>query len=125
MSRLEEIKDILNSPGEVFFGSISDEGVVSQDVVDAEPYFKWLIEEIDNQAQKAEELQAKVDELEADKKRLEDLVRYNNLPAMNSMYKEIEQYRQALEDIRNKAKEDYFKTDIYIIASEALKGVEG
>src|SRR5699024_2589931 len=43
--RLEEIKYILNSPGEVFFGSISEDGVVSQDVADAEPYFKWLIEQ--------------------------------------------------------------------------------
>ena len=43
--RLEEVKDILKSPGEVFFGSISEDGVVSQDVADAEPYFKWLIEQ--------------------------------------------------------------------------------
>src|SRR5699024_6907811 len=42
--RLEEIKEILKCPGEVFFGSISEDGVVSQDVADAEPYFKWLIE---------------------------------------------------------------------------------
>src|SRR5699024_11963913 len=51
--RLEDVKDILKSPGEVFFGSISEDGIVSQDVADAEPYFKWLIE----QAERAEGLE--------------------------------------------------------------------
>lgn len=46
--RLEEIKYILESLGEVFFGNISSEGIVSQDVADAEPYFLWMVKRIDD-----------------------------------------------------------------------------
>ena|SRR5699024_3259284 len=61
--RLEDVKDILKSPGEVFFGSISEDGVVSQDVADAEPYFKWLIEQAEKNITCQEVLELQKDAL--------------------------------------------------------------
>lgn len=85
--RLELIKDILDSPGEVFFGSISDDGVVSQDVTDAEPYFKWLVE--------------RVQELEGAIKG--SAVITNIASARNKeLEEENKRYREAIESVKNK-----------------------
>ena len=48
--RLLKIKATEQAPGKIFYGEISDNGVVSQDVTDASGDFKWLIK----QAEKVE-----------------------------------------------------------------------
>lgn len=40
------------------------------------------------------------------------------------LWEQNQRYKQALEDIRNNAREDFFKTDILIIATEALEANE-
>jgi len=40
------IKIIFEAPGEILYGEISSEGVVSQNVADASEDFKWLIERV-------------------------------------------------------------------------------
>jgi hypothetical protein len=47
LDQLEVIKSILRTPGEVFYGSISEDGIVSQDIADAEPDIKWLVAEVE------------------------------------------------------------------------------
>src|SRR5699024_3143524 len=85
--RLEEIKYILNSPGEVFFGSISEDGVVSQDVADAEPYFNWLIE----QAERVQEL--------------EDIIYQDARQGMiEDLYEENKRYRETIKSVRSEIK---------------------
>jgi|SRR5699024_10243765 len=108
--RLEEIKYILNSPGEVFFGSISEDGVVSQDVADAEPYFNWLIE----QAQRVQEL--------------EDIIYQDERQGMiEDLYEENKRYREALE-LLNKVsasdmKDEQFTSSHFVldITGDALR----
>lgn len=46
------------------------------------------------------------------------------LRKIDSLEKQNKRYRETLEDIINKAKGDFFKTDIYITASEALEDEE-
>src|SRR5699024_3626858 len=107
--RLEEVKDILKSPGEVFFGSISEDGVVSQDVADAEPYFKWLIE----QAAKNMTCQEVLD-LQKD--------------AFKGLLEQKKRYREALQMLNRVAKadiEDSIGTNsqfVLDITADALKG---
>lgn len=43
---------------------------------------------------------------------------------INKLLEQNKHYREALQEIKNKAKGDYFKTDIYILADEALEGEE-
>ncbi|WP_405103113.1 hypothetical protein [Oceanobacillus sp. FSL H7-0719] len=44
------------------------------------------------------------------------------LERIEELEKDNKRYREALQEIKNKAKDDYFKTDIYILADEALEG---
>ncbi|WP_373894436.1 hypothetical protein [Virgibacillus sp. CBA3643] len=114
--KLEVIKDILNSPGHVFFGSISDEGEVSQDVADAEPYFKWLVSRV-------EELENEIENLKSD---------YKNANHFQNLFEQQnKRYKQALEEIENDINgnaegldaESYLK-EAKEIAHEALEGSE-
>lgn len=81
--QLELIKDILDSPGEVFFGSISDDGVVSQDVTDAEPYFKWLVERVQELEKDSAEWETETYIQDVKNKRLEQ---------QNKRYREAYEY---------------------------------
>ena len=83
--RLEEVKDILKSPGEVFFGSISEDGVVSQDVADAEPYFKWLIEQAEKNITCQEVLELQKD-------------------ALKGLLEQNKRYREAIKSVRSEIK---------------------
>ena len=45
----------------------------------------------------------------------------NKAKRADFLEKENKRYREVLQEIKNKAKDDYFKTDIYILADEALE----
>ena len=83
--RLEEIKNILNSPGEVFFGSVSKNGEVSQDVVDAEPYFNYLIERTEG--------------AERQKEYFRRIMIEQMIPERDILRRQNKRYREALEQI--------------------------
>lgn len=44
--RFNQIKILFETPGEIYYGEISSEGAVSQDVTDASDDFKWLINRV-------------------------------------------------------------------------------
>ncbi len=59
--RLEEIRWTLAAPGEVFYGSVSESGHVSQRVVDAKEDMKFMLEAIDTLIGYADNLETTLD----------------------------------------------------------------
>ncbi|MGG3278815.1 hypothetical protein [Paenibacillus solani] len=55
--RLQEIKAIAEAPGETFYGSITKEGIVLQDVADASEDFEWLIGQVETEKERADKLE--------------------------------------------------------------------
>lgn len=102
--RLEEIKKMISSQK----GFVKELGAHDA---------RWFIQ----QAERA-------DELERENKRLSELaMKYaDEADILDRLHAEedrkVRRYKQALEEIRKITVQDYFKTDIYVIASEALEG---